>query len=71
MSSLYVYPVSMIVDDDPVNLIMVFEQRAPSQPDQWSELPDLGVENLEEKMDMSLLAANFWRDGAEDIENVS
>ena len=55
-----------------MNLIMVFEQRAPlghQDAHQWRRLLQLGVETLEDKMDVRLLAANFWRDGFKDINS--
>ena len=52
-----------------MNLIMVFEQRAPlhhQDVHQWRRLLQLGLETLEDKMDVQLLAANFWRESLQD-----
>ena len=64
MSSLSVH-YSLIEEDDPVKLILVFEQSAPlSDQDygQWRRRLGLGVQTLEKTLNLRLLAANFWRE---------
>ena len=64
MSSLSVQ-CSLIVEDDPVKLILVFEQSAPLRDQdygQWRRMLGLGVDTLQKKLNLRLLAANFWRE---------
>ena len=64
MSSLSVQ-YSLIAEDDPVKLILVFEQSAPLRDQdygQWRRMLGLGVDTLQKKLNLRLLAANFWRE---------
>ena len=64
MSSLSVQ-FSLIVEDDPVKLILVFEQNAPLRDQdygQWRRRLGRGVDTLENTLNLRLLAANFWRE---------
>ena len=59
-------------EDDPVKLILVFEQRAPLHGQhyaKWRRLLDHGVETLEEGLDIRLLAANFWREEQHNMQH--
>ena len=60
------------VADDPVKLILVFEQRAPlydQNSAQWRRLLEHGVEYLEEGLNIRLLAANFWREDQHNMQH--
>ena len=56
---------SLTAEDDPVKLILVFEQSSPlceQDYGQWRRRLRLGVDTLEKTLNLRLLAANFWRE---------
>ena len=56
---------SLTAEDDPVKLILVFEQSSPlceQDYGQWRRRLGLGVQTLEKTLNLRLLAANFWRE---------